>query len=491
MTPRLASALLILLVAGCTVGPDYHARQPSLPAAYLGGPAPAAADPAPAAGLAEWWTVFHDPELADLIARAAGANLDVRFAAARVREARAARGATRADYFPLVDASGGAARSRLSRNSLTGEQLAAQQRPLDHNFFDGELDMTWELDVFGGTRRAVEAAAATVEAEVESGRAVLVTTLAEVGLDYLDLRGAQRRLAVARENLRAQREILALADDRFHAGLASELDPARAAVEVARTESEIPPLVDEEARARHALAVLLGRPPAEVDAELAAVGPIPAAAPRVPLGLPADLIRQRPDLRGAERELAAATAAVGVATSNLYPKFFLTGGAGLQSLDAGRFARGDSGFWSIGPGVRWPVFNSGRIRDQIRVQDARQEQAALRFEHAVLQALAEVENALTAFGQEQERHRALLAAETASARSFDLAQQRYRGGLVDFLDVLTAQRTLLGAQDASVRSDRDLGRNLIRLFKALGGGWPGPTPPALAVASPPPTPPSA
>jgi NodT family efflux transporter outer membrane factor (OMF) lipoprotein len=307
--------------------------------------------------------------------------------------------------------------------------------------------------------------------------------LAEVGLGYLDVRGLQRQLAVARDNLRTQEDTLALSRDRFQAGLASDLDAARAEAQVAFTKGQIPLLEQALQRAIYRISILLGKAPAELSARLEKVAPIPVGAPGVPVGLPSDLLRRRPDIRRAERELAAATANIGVATAELFPRFYLTGAAGLQSVEASDFFDGGSRFWSLGPTFRWPIFAGGRIRQNIRVQDARQEQALIRYEQTVLVSLEEVENALVAFGKEQERHRALAGAEEASRRSVRLADERYRGGLTDFLDVLEAQRNLLAVQDQFVQSDRTLSQNLIRLYKALGGGW-SDTPATLASAKP-------
>lgn len=466
---------LAWLAAGCRVGPDYETPRNALPAAYSGAAKARALSPDPAVKLSAWWTVFQDETLAGLIRTATASNLEVRVAAARVQEARALRGMTWAGLFPGVDARGGYQRSRLSGNSLGGQQAAAAGQSLENGSFEGAFDMSWELDVFGGTRRAVEAATAEVDASVESGRAVLVSVLAEVGLSYLDVRGAQRQLAVARANLRAQEDTLALTRDRFQSGLASELDPARAAAQVATTRALIPVLEEVRERAIHRLGVLLGQAPGELAPVLGVEAPIPSAPPRVPLGLPSDLVRQRPDIRQAERQLAAATARIGEATADLFPKFYLTAAAGLHSVEATDFLDGGSRFWTLGPSLRWPVFSAGKIRQNIRVQSARQEQALLRYEQVVLLSLEEVQNALVAFGQEQERHQALQEAETASRRARVLADERYRGGLVDYLDVLEAERSLLVTQDAVAQSERRLSQNLVRLFKSLGGGWENPS----------------
>jgi outer membrane protein, multidrug efflux system len=458
---------LVVVSAGCVVGPDHHAPSSPTPVAYTA----ASVTNDATVPLEAWWTVFHDDRLDALIRDAAAANLDVRVAKSRVAEARALRGVAAAALAPSVDAGGDFSRSRTSRQGQNGRFASAARFPLENNLYDASLDASWEIDVFGGVRRSVEAAAAETAATEEAARDVRVTVLAEVGLAYLDLRGAQRQLDVARKNLAVQEDTLALTGDRFRSGLSGELDAARAAALVGTTKSEIPPLEERVSRSIHRLGVLTGRAPEALETGLSEVGPIPTAPPRVPVGLPSDLIRRRPDIRRAEREVAAANARVGVATADLFPKFRLTGAAGFQSLQASDFLSGGSRFWTLGPGVSWPVFSAGRIRQNIRAQNARHEQALLGYEQTVLTSLEEVENALVAFGREQDRRQALADAETAAVRAADLAKDRYTGGLVTYLDVLDAQRSVLAAQDALVQSDRRLSQDLIRLFKALGGGW--------------------
>jgi len=463
---------LLFLLHGCTVGPDSRPPRSQVPGAFIH--ARAASPPATnetLSTLADWWTAFGDARLSALMSTAMVSNLDVRLAQARVRESRAHRGVARSAFWPEVDARAGYARSRQAETSPAGLAFTALGLPLENSLFDAALDMSWEIDVFGGTRRAAEAAQADLEASVESRRDTLVTVLAEVGLTYLDLRGTQQQLAVARDNLQTQEQTLALTRDRFQAGLGSELDSARAEAQVAATRARIPPLEEARQRAIHRLSVLLGMAPADLSSELRSVDSLPAAIPRVPIGLPSDLLLHRPDLRRAERQLAAATARIGLARADWFPKFYLTGAAGLQSLEAGDFLDAGSRFWSLGPSVRWPLFNAGRIRQNVRVQDARQEQALLRYEQTLLIALEEVENALLGFGQEQERRRALADSESATRRAVTLAIDRHRGGLIGFLDVLEAQRSLLAVQDEKAQSERRLGQNLVRLYKALGGGW--------------------
>lgn len=445
------------------------------PAALSDAPSNVGTDP-----LASWWTLFNDPVLDSLIAEAAAANHDVRLAQARVREARALRGNVRSSLFPQVNARADYQRSRTSGSTYQGDLLEAAGAGLTQDHWLAGLDLNWEIDVFGGNQRAVESAQAGLEAAADRVNGTRITVLAEVGLGYLDLRGLQKQLTVARDNLRAQEQTLALTRDRFQAGLANELDSARAEAQAAATAALIPPLEQDILRAQHRLAALLGKAPGDLADQLGPVSPIPSGAHTVPVGLPSELLQRRPDLRRAERELAAATARIGVATAELFPKFYLTGAAGLQSIEAEDFLESGSRFWSLGPSVRWPIFSAGQIRQNIRVENARQEQALIRYEQTVLTALEEVENALVGFGKEQERHRELVRSELAGRRAVTLATDQFRSGLVDFLDVLTAERSLYAAQQELAISERILAQNAVRLYQALGGGW---TPPAGATLS--------
>ncbi len=408
--------------------------------------------------------------------------VDLRLAQARVREARAQAGVTRSALFPSANASGEYSRERLSKNAPDGLAARGAGRSLEQNYFNAGFDANWELDVFGANRRALQAARADLGATEESRRGILLTVIGDVGLNYLDLRGRQKQLAVARDNLRLQEDTLSLTRDRVHAGLANELDTARAEAQAANTRSQIPLLEQDIQRSIHRLSILIGKEPSELGSQLAAPAPIPPAAPGIPVGLPSDLLRRRPDIRQAERELAAATARIGVATADLFPRFFLTGAAGLESLSASDFFTAGSRAWSLGPSVRWSIFTAGRVRQNIKVQDARQEQSLIRYEQTVLTSLEEVENALVACGKEHEHHQALVQSEAANRRAVELADERYRSGLVDFLNVLETQRSLLAVQDELARSERITDQNLVRLYKALGGGWEGEA--QLAEASP-------
>jgi multidrug efflux system outer membrane protein len=476
----LAFAALAVFLGGCMVGPNYHRPEVPVPAAYpqtLTG-----ATNQPSRELSQWWRVFQDPKLDTLINQATTANFDLRLAQTRVREARAQAGIARSALFPSANASGEYSRQRLSEHTPEGLLARGTGQSLEQNLFDAGFDANWELDIFGGNHRGLQAAKADLDATEENRRGVLITVIGDVGLNYLDLRGLQKQLAVARDNLRLQEDTLALTRDRFRAGLDNELDTARAEAQAANTRSQIPLLEQDIQRSIHRLSILIGKEPAELESQLVSPAPIPPATPTIPVGLPSDLLRRRPDIRQAEREVAAATARVGVATADLFPRFFLTGAAGLQSLNASDFFSAGSRFWSIGPSMKWPIFTAGRIRQNIKVQDARQEQSLIRYEQTVLTSLEDVENALVACGKEEEHHQALMQSEAANRRAVELADERYRSGLVDFLNVLETQRSLLAVQDDLARSERTTDQNLVRLYKALGGGWQGET--QLAEANP-------
>ncbi len=464
MISRLIPFLAATLLAGCTVGPRYQPPKTAAPPAWVS-PQPAAPTNAPDAA---WWKAFHDTELDSLLLRAAQSNLDLRAAVARVREARAAARVVSAALGPSADAAASYARDRYS---ATGFPPFPPGVPLDADVYQAGFDASWELDVFGGTRRAVEAARAAAAAAEFGRRNLLITVLAEVARNYVDARACQRRLAVANANIGAQADLLALTRDRFTNGLTGELDVQQADALLAATRSQAPLLESGFRAAVYHLGLLLGRPPGALLQELTNLAPIPAAPPDVPIGLPADLVRRRPDIQQAERKLAAATARVGAATANLYPKFSLTGEAGLQTISASDWFSAGSRFWTAGPTLQWRLFDAGRIRANIRVQDARAAQALAAYEQSMLAAFTDVETALTAYAKQQSRRQSLHHATLANQQAVALANDLYRHGLADFLRVLEAQRSLYQSQDALIESDRAVSAGLIALYKALGGGW--------------------
>jgi NodT family efflux transporter outer membrane factor (OMF) lipoprotein len=462
--------LLACLLAGCAVGPDYRPPKTAAPAQWVS--AQAGGETNSPNAEAAWWKSFHDTELDSLILRAARSNLNIRVAVARVREARAASRVVSADYWPAIDASGSYARQLQSHNQpLLGSIPLPPNVPFENNVYQAGFDAAWELDVFGGTRRAVEAARADVAAAEFGRRDLLITVFAEVARNYVEARAFQRRLAVANANIQAQQQILDLTRDLFARGLTGELDVKEADALLATTRAQAPVFETGFRNAVYHLALLLGQPPGALLDELTTVAPIPAAPPAVPVGLPSDLVQRRPDVHQAERQLAAATARVGAAASDLYPKFYLTGAAGYQSVSASDWFSGGSRFWTVGPTVQWRIFDAGRIRATVRVQNARVDQALAAYEQSMLAAFTDVETALTAYAREQTRRQSLAQAAQANEQAVALAVDLYQHGLADFLRVLESQRSLCQSQDALTQSDQAVSADLIALYKALGGGW--------------------
>jgi outer membrane protein, multidrug efflux system len=466
--------LLCLFAAGCSVGPNYHRPETAAPPVWQ--EAQQSGIDTQADQLAGWWKEFKDPVLDGLVERAVKNNLDLRIAEARVREERAALAATAAGLWPTLDLSGSYSRNRASQNAVGSPTQGAIAVPsggrqLENNFYKTGFDSSWEIDVFGGTRRQIEGAQAILQASVEERRGVLVTLLGDVARNYIDLRGLQRRLEVAQENLRAQQDTLGLTKVRFDAGLASDFEVAQSEGQVNTTAAQIPALQSALKQAAYRLDVLLGTQPGTSWDELAKTAPIPALPPQAHVGLPADLLRRRPDIRSAERQVAAATAQVGAATADLYPRFSLLGSIGLQSISASDWITAQSRFWSIGPTISWPVFDAGRIRATIEIRNAQQEQALRQYEKSILTAFEDVENSLVNYGNEQSRYRSLLEAAAANRRAEQMANDLYIQGLVPFLNVLDAQRALYATESDLAQSEANMAANLVALYKALGGGW--------------------
>ena len=460
----LPAVVIGLILSGCTaVGPNYTKVEPDAPIKWhtelAGGLTTEELQPET---LARWWAILNDPELESLMERAVKGNLDIKSAHARIREARALRGISRASLFPTLDAGGSAARYRSSENSGTEKES---------KLYYAGFDAGWELDVFGGLRRSVEAAQADLEATREDLHDVMVSLLAEVALNYVEVRTCQARLAVTETNITSQEETYELNRSRYQAGIIDNLAVQQSLYNLENTRSKIPTLQTGLAAAKNRLAVLLGKKPGEVHQELAEKKPIPMLPVTVAVGVPAETLRNRPDIRLAERNLAAQTARIGMATADLYPKFRLMGTIGLESISTGDFLESASRTWGIGPGISWNIFHGSAIRQNIKVQTARQEQALIQYESTVLKALEEVENVLVAYAKEQRRRESLARATNAAKRAVLLARDQYQAGLVDFNNVLIAQRSLLSFQNELAQSEGAVISNLVRLYKALGGGW--------------------
>ncbi len=454
---------LALLPACTAVGPDYQPPQTPMPKSFRH--APGSARAADEAALLKWWEVFNDPLLSRLVQRAVAGNLDLKSAYARVKEARHLLGVALGTVMPAVDGSGQAVRQRTSENSgLPGGGAVG-------NSFSLQMDASWEIDLFGRIRRTVEAARADFQASREDQRGVLVSLYAEVARVYLQVRTAQVRLATTRENIASQKEVLSLTRARFRNGLASALDVSQAQEVLAGTEAQVPPLRIDLAKNLSALAVLLGLPPGSLDQEFQTVRPIEVPRQIVTLGVPADLLRRRPDIRAAERRVASQSARVGVATADLYPSFTLFGTIGLSAASSGDLFQSGSRIFTLGSGFSWKLFQGGAVRSQIKAEDARLEQALLSYRQAVLGALREVENALVSFDQLQKQAAILRRAAAAARRTLKLSVDLYKEGLADFQRVLDAQRTLFENGDQLVQAQGNAAGALVSLYKALGGGW--------------------
>jgi multidrug efflux system outer membrane protein len=453
--PLLAVAALL---HGCAVGPDYRAPDTAATPFVAAQAAGVTEEPFEAA----WWEQFQDPVLDSLIERALAQDLDLRIALARVAEARAVLGGARRDRWPGVSTEIGRAESHAQQPGLTADRIEVES-------YDAGFSTLWELDLFGRVRRGVEAARADTEAAVADLRDAQVLIAAEVARNYIELRGAQKRLRVARQNATYSRETLELTRVRLELGRGSELDVASAEARLAATEATIPPLVAAETVAANRLAVLLGERPGALADELA-FREVPPHLTTLAVDSPAALLRRRPDIRAAERELAAATARIGVARADLFPRLTLSGFIGFIAGDADELGESTSRAWSLSPVLSWAGFERG-THAQVRIAEARAEAALAMYELTVLRALEETENAFALYGTERQRLQSVLEQATASRRAAELARIQYREGAVDFLRLLDAERTLLEAEDQVAAAEAALNASVVRIYKALGGGW--------------------
>lgn len=489
-----SSFFVLMSISGCTVGPDFSAPTPETPKAWVAQP-PKEGQPdskitSESADTTNWWGRFNDAELTSLIERARDSNPDLQQAELRIEEARAQLQAVGARNLPTVGLDSSYGRTRLSPNgalgifggSASGPQTAAQAgaqgiptsvAPINvppFDLFQSGFDASWEIDLFGRVRRSVESTEAQGQAMVEARNDAMVSVFAEVARSYFELRGVQRLIAITQDNLRAQQDAYNLTHAQAQGGETSNLDVESASAEVATTAAQLPALEDQQARVINALSLLLALEPGALQHELGAAKALPPNPPQVPIGMPSDLARRRPDIRRAEAELHAATANIGVATADLYPRLTMTGSFGLQALRFNKLGDWASKFYNFGPSLQIPVFN-GVTYANITVQEVRQKEAALTYKTTVLDALHDVENAVSSYGAEQVRLQSLRRAAEANQHSLSLAQQRYKAGLSSFLDVLDAERRLYASQTEVARSSVTISTNLIAIYKALGGGW--------------------
>jgi NodT family efflux transporter outer membrane factor (OMF) lipoprotein len=468
-----ASAALACFLAGCNVGPNYVAPAIHAPQGWT---EPATAE---AAADGAWWRTFNDPQLDTLVARAAAANTDIRVAIARLREARARRGVVSSALYPHVDVNGSFSNSRFSENGFLQGFPAGGSSGLpgavgpgqEINLYQASLDASWEIDIFGGVRRSVEEADANiVAAEFDTGD-VIRSVVAEVADGYVQLRGLQTRLEIARNTAETQQKSFEIIREQVGAGVGNDFDLARAESQAATSRAEVPGLEAAVRVAVRRLEVLLGAMPGTLDAELVAHADVPKAPDALAVGIPSDVLRRRPDIRAAERRLAASTARVGVATADLFPRFSLTGSFGLQSQKIEDLPNGDSRFWLVGPAVRWPLLDFGRVRSNIAVENARTQEAEATYEGTIIQALSDVEVAMVRLSREKLRSAELDQAAAAADRSLHIAEDRYHNGVLEYTDLLDAQRTQNSARDAAAQSHTAVSSATVALFKALGGGW--------------------
>ena len=515
----LPALLASLAVSGCTLGPNY--KQPSLwsPSSWSGfgrhQPVVAVAGRKPASTSTpvetppdpQWWDQFKDAELSALERRVARGNLDVRLSTLRLVESRAQLRQTGASQYLTVNGTGSYTREQLSSKefqrglqnaaipggigNLFGSNLNSQgvrqelgslQIPPIDVWQDG-IDASWELDLWGRIRRSIEAAKATLQASMEDQRSTLVSGFAEVARDYMTLRGQQAQLAILRDDLHVAQQSVDLTRTRFRGGLTTELDVENAVSQLDSVVSQIPDAEQQIALQINAIGLLLGEPPQALRAELETAVPIPPVPPRVPVGVPSELARRRPDIREAEAQLHAATATVGVAVAAFYPRITLTGALNFDALSPR-----DLGFWSaaaysLGPSISVPIFQGGQLRGQLQLNEARQQESAVNYQRTVLQAWRDVDNALTAYAAEQRKHDALERSVRSYQRALVLARQQYANGLQTFLNVLDAERSLFSERGQLVNSTTSVSSDLVQLYNALGGGWETAFPDAPKTAS--------
>ncbi len=457
--------IYLTMLFGCAVGPDYRQPELDVPLAFNPKLPDAAKLDRAAPPPASWWELLGDETLADLMAKAATANLDIRIAQARLQESRAGRKTAQAGNNPTVGAAGNVSTLRQSDNSPTSAQLQ------EFDLYNVGFDAAWEIDVFGGVRRAVEAADARQLAAQADRDDVIRVVLAEVALNYIELRGLQQRKDVLERNIRVQHETMAFARNRLDAGLGSALEVSQAKAQMLATEAALPGIAAGIQLRLFQINTLLGEHPGERRAALLTYKALPVLPDTFFTDVPSEVLRRRPDIRAAEQRLAAEVADIGTATADLFPRFSLTGGFGWESAQGRDLFDNDSQFWSLGPSFRWPIFQGGRIRANIDIQTAQSEAALAQYEKAVLNVLQEVNSALVDHGHERQTAQSLRTAIAQSQKSVTLSTALYQEGLSDILTVLNTESLLLSVEDEYALSLTREWTSLIRLYKALGGGW--------------------
>ncbi|VVN14301.1 Solvent efflux pump outer membrane protein SrpC [Pseudomonas fluorescens] len=462
-------ALLVMSLTACTVGPDFK-KPEAQQISEWSKPHNAAASQAVAQDMDErWWEVFRDPQLTALTQRALTDNLDLKLASSRLQQSRAARQVITAERYPNTAATGSYGRKRNSGEGLSDP--SGHDGNSAFNLWDAGFSASWELDFWGRVRRETEAADATLEVAENDQRGVLLSVLAETAQDYIQLRGVQNTRAVTEQNLDVARHSLKLSQLRLADGVATDLDVAEAAAQVAAIESRLPALEQRQAQLINALSLLMGEPPQALHAELSTDAPVPQTPRQVAIGLPSQLAERRPDIRQAEARLHAATANIGVAKGDFYPRITLSGNLGSQAMQLSDYGSWGSRAFGIGPQLSLPLFDGGRLRGVLNLREAQQQEAAIAYQHTVLRAWHEIDDQLSAYNASQLRRDSLAEAVRQNQIALRTAQQQYVEGVVDFVNVLTVQGELLATQQQWVESSTGVSLAMVGLYKALGGGW--------------------
>lgn len=457
----------LLVLAACTVGPDYtppatEVNEQWHSSASMGQQA------ADSKVQERWWEIFGDVTLKELIEQVAAHNYDVRIALSNIEQARASRREAASGFWPSLTASTRGVREGLSNKTTSNSNNTGAK---ERDVYSADLDASWELDIFGSIRRQVESAEAQLQAVEEQKRGVLLSVLAEVARNYFEVRGTQKRIAVTEQNIALVREVEELAKTQLEYGVATDLDVARARGEREAIEATLPLLRAQLQAGIYRLSVLSGQPPESYAELLSLRAPLPTPPEIVPVGLRSELLRRRPDIREAERNLAAAMADIGVATADLFPSFSLTGGLGSTAAEIGDIVSQGAVTYAFGQVINWPLFQGGALRARITQAEAGAETALLNYEQTVLLALEDAENSLNSFEREEDTFERLRASAATREEAFSYARLRYEAGEENFLVILDAERTLVDAQDAVIQSEIRLMSNLTQLYKSLGGGW--------------------
>ena len=458
----------MLSLGACSVGPDFERPQAQLPQTWQTLPHAGSAPGSPADS--QWWQQLGDPQLTDLVERAAKANFDVRAASNRLEQSRVMRQVTGSQQLPGVAGNGSYRRARNSAEGLNDPSGESGQAPFE--LWSGALDASWEIDLWGHVARNVEAADAQIQLTQAQRDGVLLSIAAQTATDYIRLRGVQAKLGVARQNLEIARQSRQLTQTRFENGVTTNLDTSNAAAQVASIEAVLPELSAEQDRLINALSYLLAAPPQALTAELIEPKSIPHPAPDVPLGLPSELAQRRPDIQQSEAALHQATAEIGVAQADFYPRISLGASFGTQAKDGSDVGSWSARQWSYGPSLYLPIFQGGRLTGTLELRKKQQQEAALNYQRVVLNAWHEVDNAMTDYAAQKQRHTALMEAVSQNNIALSTARARYTQGAADFINVLGVQRALLETQSALVDSATAAAIDRVRLYRALGGGWP-------------------